>query len=120
VIDALDIQRNPALDCNTIGLLDLAADLADHPEWDCDLNARVDTCDYADGAPDDNLDGHLDSCSYAKGDFDLSGEVDAADIGTLLLYFGEINPVFGDMDGDGEISAADLGALLVLFGPVTW
>ncbi len=120
VIDALDIQRIPALDCNTNGLLDLAADLADHPEWDCDLNARVDTCDYADGAPDDNLDGHLDSCSYAKGDFDLSAEVDTGDLSVLLLYMGEVDSPIGDLDGDGTVTTADVSLLLLNFGPVTW
>ncbi len=46
--------------------------------------------------------------------------MNSADLAIILLYFGEANPIFGDMDGDGEVNAADLGSLLVLFGPVTW
>jgi glutamate synthase domain-containing protein 1 len=116
---ALDIQRNPLLDCNRNGVLDMA-DLLDHPEWDCNGNARVDTCDFAEGAPDDNLDGHLDSCSYAKGDFDLDGEVTTADLSVALLYIGEVDSPVGDLDGDGTVTTADVSLLLLNFGPVTW
>ena len=80
----------------------------------------MDTCDFAEGAPDDNLDGHLDSCSYAKGDFDLDGEVTTADLSVALLYIGEVDSPIGDLDGDGTVTTADVSLLLLNFGPVTW
>lgn len=82
--------------------------------------ARVDTCDFADGAPDDNLDGHLDSCSYALGDLDLSGEVDTGDLSILLLYIGDVGSPTGDLDADGVITTGDVSLLLMNFGPVFW
>lgn len=48
-------------------------------------------------------------------DLDGSGEVDAADLGSLLVLFGGSGA--GDLDGSGEVDAADLGSLLVQFGP---
>jgi hypothetical protein len=48
-------------------------------------------------------------------DLDGSGEVDAADLGSLLVLFGGSGE--GDLDGSGEVDAADLGSLLVQFGP---
>jgi alpha-tubulin suppressor-like RCC1 family protein len=119
VIDALDIRRNPALDCNRNVIID-TYDLLDHPEWDCDGNARIDTCDFAEGSPDDDADGHLDKCEVARGDLDLNGEVDTADLGLALLYMGEVDSPFGDLDGDGIITTADVSLLLLNFGPVTW
>ena len=56
----------------------------------------------------------------AKGDLDLSGIVDSADFSILLLYYGEINPLFGDFDGSGMIDAGDAAVMLLYFGPVTW
>lgn len=47
-------------------------------------------------------------------DLDDSGNVDAADIGSLLVLFGGPGPA-GDLDGSGEVDAADLGSLLICF-----
>jgi hypothetical protein len=47
-------------------------------------------------------------------DLDGSGQVDAADIGSLLVLFGGAGPA-GDLDGSGEVDAADLGAMLICF-----
>ena len=94
--------------------------MLDHPEWDCNFNGRVDTCDFAEGASDDNLDGHLDTCQWAKGDLDLNGVVDTGDISIVLLYYGEIDPVFGDFDGNQIIDTGDVSYLLLNFGEVPW
>jgi formylglycine-generating enzyme required for sulfatase activity len=51
-----------------------------------------------------------------KADLDGSGVVDAADIGALLLRFGESGGP-ADLDGSASVDAADLGAILVSFGP---
>jgi hypothetical protein len=48
------------------------------------------------------------------GDLDGSGFVDSADLGLLLLSFGEIESGY-DLNGDGQIDAADLGLLLLYF-----
>jgi hypothetical protein len=49
------------------------------------------------------------------GDLDGSGGVDAGDIGSLLVLFGQSDGP-GDLDGSGSVDAGDLGSLLVLFG----
>ena len=50
------------------------------------------------------------------GDVTGDGQVDGADLGLLLSYFGGGNPD-GDINGDGQINGADLGLLLSAFGP---
>jgi hypothetical protein len=54
------------------------------------------------------------------GDLDGSGVVDAGDIGSLLLLFGDCaggTPgCTGDLDGSGAVDAGDIGSLLLLFG----
>lgn len=49
-------------------------------------------------------------------DLDGSGQVDAADIGSLLTAFGGCGGCAADIDGSGEVDAADIGGLLVAFG----
>ena len=51
-----------------------------------------------------------------RADLDGSGIVDAADIGAMLLRFGEAGSP-ADLDGSGTVDAGDLGSMLVLFGP---
>ncbi|NBX25845.1 MAG: hypothetical protein EBQ99_07325 [Planctomycetes bacterium] len=55
------------------------------------------------------------------GDLDGSTIVDAGDIGSLLVLFGECPGSApgcdGDLDGSGFVDAGDIGSLLVLFGP---
>jgi hypothetical protein len=53
--------------------------------------------------------------SDCPGDLDGSGLVDAGDIGSLLVLFGETGGP-GDLDGSGLVDAGDIGSLLVLFG----
>jgi hypothetical protein len=54
--------------------------------------------------------------STCPSDLDGSGEVDAADLGTLLTRFGACGACAADLDGSGEVDAGDIGALLVMFG----
>jgi hypothetical protein len=84
---------------------------------DCDGNGNDDSCDIAAGASDTDSDRVLDDCEFARGDFDLDGVVNAADLSVLLLLWGTINPPYGDLNGDGSINAADLAALLLNWGP---
>ena len=56
-----------------------------------------------------------------KADLDGDGAVTAADIGSLLIRFGDcpglIAGCSGDVDGSGAVDAADIGSLLISFGP---
>ena len=119
VLDTRDLGTNPSLDCDQNGQLD-TCELAVDPLTDCDSNGVVDECDIAAGSSDEDLDHHPDACQYAKGDLDLSGSVDTGDFGILLLYFGEVDPVFGDFDGSGVIDNGDLAVMLLFFGDVMW
>ncbi len=53
-------------------------------------------------------------------DFDMDGDVDSADLNTLLANFGCVSPPEpdcpGDIDGDGDTDSADLNLLLTAFG----
>jgi hypothetical protein len=55
---------------------------------------------------------------YCAGDLNCDGEVDLADLGTLLADFGCAPPGScpGDINGDGHTDLADLGILLANFG----
>jgi hypothetical protein len=53
------------------------------------------------------------------GDLDGSGSVDAGDIGSLLVLFGDCSACGeceGDLDGSRSVDSGDIGNLLVLFG----
>ena len=47
------------------------------------------------------------------GDINGDGIVDGADMGLMLLYWGQCDNCPADLDGDGEVSGADVGLLLV-------
>jgi len=49
-------------------------------------------------------------------DLDGSDVVDAGDIGSLLVLFGQVGGP-GDLDGSGLVDAGDISVLLVAFGP---
>jgi hypothetical protein len=90
---------------------------------DCNTNGQRDTYEIGKGwVTDLDADTRPDTCQHAAGDLDLSGFVDAADIGAVLLVFGDCpQPAagcFGDMDGSGSVDAADIGMLLLAFGPI--
>jgi probable HAF family extracellular repeat protein len=53
------------------------------------------------------------------GDLDSDGDVDLADLATLLSHFGTLSgatPADGDTDGDGDVDLGDLAALLSNYG----
>jgi fibronectin type 3 domain-containing protein len=56
--------------------------------------------------------GEPDLCQLRRGDLDLNGRMDEADLALLLTMIGE-EPVlgFGDLNGDGVIDGSDLQAL---------
>ncbi|MCE2875357.1 MAG: hypothetical protein LW625_06945, partial [Planctomycetaceae bacterium] len=56
--------------------------------------------------------GEPDLCQLRRGDLDLNGRMDEADLALLLIMIGE-EPVlgFGDLNGDGVIDGSDVQAL---------
>ncbi len=117
LLDACETFDQTTPDCNNNGVPD-SCDIESRFARDCNLNNVPDSCDIAAGALDENSDGRIDACNYAVGDFDLSNEVDPADLSFLLLFFGEENPPFGDLDGSGVCDSADLSYCLLNFGPL--
>ena len=77
----------------------------------------LDSCEIASGAQDKDLDGVIDDCEYARGDFDLDGQINGADLAVLLSLWSVTNAPFGDLNGDGMIGGADLAILLGNWGP---
>ena len=115
LLDACETFDQTTPDCNNNSVPD-SCDIESGTARDCNLNGVPDSCDIAAGALDENSDGRIDACNYAAGDFDLSNEVDASDLGFLLLFYGEDNPPFGDLDGSGACDSADVGYQLLNFG----
>ncbi len=84
-------------------------------QWACDRATRDEWAAAIEaGSRDLDRNGEPDLCQHARGDLDLSGSVDGADVGVLLSVFGESAPALGDLDGDGTVDADDLRALLTL------
>ena len=115
-IDSCEIAANPALDCNSNAVLDSCE--AAQTGADCNNNGGLDSCEIASGAQDKDADGRLDGCEIALGDFNLDGQISAADLADLLGLWGFPNPPFGDLNGDGAIGGADLALLLGRWGPL--
>ena len=117
-LDSCEISSNAALDCDLNGTLD-SCELG-LPWKDCNLNGQLDRCEINSGAQDKDLDGILDSCEIAFGDFNLDGQVGAADLSELLALWGFPSPPYGDLNGDGAVGAADLTLLLSRWGDTPW
>ena len=115
-LDACEIAANPALDCNSNAVIDSCE--AAQTGADCNNNGLLDSCEIASGAQDKDADGRLDGCEIALGDFNLDGQISAADLADLLGLWGFPNPPFGDLNGDGAIGGADLALLLGRWGPL--
>jgi hypothetical protein len=139
LIDSCEIESDPSLDCDFNGQLDAcevagrgaAADcdddevidtceIAADPSLDCNNNAVLDSCDLQWGVQDKDADGRLDACEFARGDFDLDGQVGAADLSGLLAIWGLQNPPYGDFNGDGIVGGADMSFILANWGPVEY
>ena len=54
-------------------------------------------------------------CEVVRGDLNGDGTVDGADIGHLLLQWGQCQDCEADLDGDGDVDGGDFGAFLVLW-----
>jgi hypothetical protein len=115
LLDACETFDQTTPDCNNNSVPD-TCDIESGTARDCNLNGVPDSCDIAAGALDENSDGRIDACNYAVGDFDLDNVVNSADLGFLLIFYGEIDPPFGDINGNGICDAEDLGQLLGNYG----
>jgi len=92
--------------------------IANPTQADCDSNGIGDVCEIAAGAPDFNGDTVPDTCQCLA-DLFIDGQVNGADLGALLAFWGPVNPGLpqADMNRDGKVDGADLGHLLASWGP---
>jgi hypothetical protein len=94
--------------------------IANPTQADCNNNGVGDACELAAGAPDFNGDTIPDTCQCLA-DLFVDRQVNGADLGALLAFWGPVNPGFpqADMNRDGKVDGADLGYLLNIWGPCT-
>ncbi len=91
--------------------------IADPTQADCNANGIGDVCEIDGNARLDlNANGALDSCELKRGDLDLDGVVNAADLTLLLAYWGVRDAPVGDLSGDGMVGGADLTIMLGNWG----
>ena len=81
------------------------------------INGSCDIDEIAGGAEDKNANNLLDTCELATGDLNLDGQINGADLTTLLNFWGAVNPPAGDLNGDGVINGYDMTILLNNWGP---
>ena len=65
----------------------------------------------------EDCNGIPDACDLARGDLNLDGCIDGADLSFLLSLWGLPNPPIGDLDGDGVVDGLDLAVLLSGWAP---
>jgi hypothetical protein len=94
--------------------------IANPTQADCNTNGVGDVCETAAGAPDFNLDTIPDTCQCLA-DLFVDRQVNGADLGALLAFWGPVNPALpnADINRDGQVNGADLGFLLNAWGPCT-
>ena len=102
-------------DCNSNAIPDLC-DISSGFDHDCNNNGDLDSCDIVAGAEDDNKNGYPDPCELDRGDVNLDGNVDAADLSVVLSYWGAVGFPIGDLNHDGFINAVDIAILLDHWG----
>ena len=94
--------------------------IANPTQADCNSNGVGDVCELAAGAPDFNLDTIPDTCQCLA-DLFVDRQVNGADLGALLAFWGPVNPALpsADINRDGDVNGADLGYLLNAWGSCT-
>ena len=94
--------------------------IANPLQADCNNNGLGDVCEIAAGTPDFNNDTIPDTCQCLA-DLVINHEVNGADLGALLAFWGPVNPALpsADINRDGLVNGADLGYLLANWGPCT-
>ena len=112
---AFDTDLDGRPDC-----IDNCTNIANPTQGDCNSNSIGDVCEIAAGAPDYNQDTIPDTCQCIA-DLFVDGQVNGADLGALLAFWGPANPSLpsADINRDGSVDGADLGYLLYAWGPCT-
>ena len=115
------IQGQPFIDTDGDGRrdsIDNCPTIFNPLQADCNSNGSGDVCELAAGAPDFNADTIPDSCQCLA-DLFVDGQVNGADLGALLAFWGPVNPALpsADINRDGKVDGADLGYLLSNWGP---
>jgi hypothetical protein len=120
---AIQVVSTPPLDTDGDGRPDTTDNcptIANPTQADCNNNGVGDACEIAAGAPDVNLDTIPDTCQCLA-DLFVDRQVNGADLGALLAFWGPANPALpsADINRDGNVNGADLGYLLNAWGPCT-
>jgi hypothetical protein len=115
------IAGPPLIDTDGDGRFDISDNcptIANPTQADCNNNGSGDACEIAIGAPDFNADTIPDSCQCLA-DLFVDRQVNGADLGALLAFWGPVNPALpsADINRDGKVDGADLGSLLNAWGP---
>ncbi len=114
----IDFRLDPIDGCAADGCGDLSIRIYSP---DCNRNGTADIADIAANPEiDANRDGIPDSCQCLA-DIFADGQVNGADLGALLSYWGPVTSAPAsracDITGDGRVNGSDLGILLANWGP---
>jgi len=115
------IAGPPPIDTDGDGIPDSTDNcptIANPTQADCNNDGVGDACELAAGAPDFNGDTIPDTCQCLA-DLFVDRQVNGADLGALLAFWGPVNPALpsADINRDGAVNGADLGYLLNAWGP---
>ena len=115
-VDSNGVPDDCKPDCDGDGLPD-GWEIATGLAADCDADGVPDNCEIAQSpGADKNSNGRLDACELSRGDLNLDGTVNAADLSVLLAFWGVPGAPVGDLDGDGLVAGADLAIMLGNWG----